>query len=202
MIYLRRSAPIIPATVTLVDSTQRAGSGANVTDIACGPAAFDRMMVVYCLTNDAVTTAATLNGVAALPIQLDIGANRMLLAVAPMPTGTTATLTLTGATPLYTFGAVALTGVTPTYYAVAGALANSVTIDTPANGALVAASIKAPTGTVAWGGGLTEDFDYSAVSGAVGVSMAHLVPAAEVSGLTVTATGASVVMAISFSRMF
>ena len=78
----------------------------------------------------------------------------MLLAVAPMPTGTTATLTLTGATPLYTFGAVALTGVTPTYYAVAGALANSVTIDTPASGALVAASIKAPTGTVAWGGAL------------------------------------------------
>ena len=37
------------ATVTLVDSTQRAGSGANVTDIACGPAAFDRMMVVCCL---------------------------------------------------------------------------------------------------------------------------------------------------------
>lgn len=199
MLFIRKRPLIVPAAATLVDSTERAGAGSSVTGIQFGTPSADRIIVAYALTTDAATTAATLGGIAtATPVVADVGSNRIVLVWAPVPTGTSGTLVLTGASPLYNFGAIALTGVEPTYFDAGGALASSFDLSTNADGVVVAISIKAPAANTVWTG-VTEDFDYAAAGGGVNVSMAHLAPTTSTT-LTISASSAAAVLGVSFSK--
>lgn len=200
MIYIRKRPLDIPATFTLADGTERAGSGANVTGILFGDAAADRVVLTYCITSDVLLTAATLGGVSAEFVQADIGSSRIAIVWAPIAAGTSGTLNLTGPTPLFNFGAARMTGINPTYHDVDAAIASSVNVDTTAGGVLIGVSVRTPAATITWGGGMTEDFDYTGAGGAAGLSMAHLVPTVAATPTAITTTTAGVVMGISFAK--
>lgn len=188
---------LIPA-----DIAPRTFSAGSLSNVYLGVAAADREVFAAIITSDQTTTAITINGIsvpAGNLAQYDIGSSRLILAWVTVPTGTTGTVTITGPTTAYLAGTFVKYGGADfdNYHHANGAVSTSLTLNTKANGFGLTFAVSATTSPMTFAGFTAKIFDYS-MDGVAQVAVSSLNPTTDQTGMTVSATGASALIAISF----